>query len=325
MRNRSVKSLKLLAAILGVYLAVVGVKTDRAVAQSATGRSVINVSVPASPLSRTSYDPKGGIISFWFDDVQISASVDPEKPEVQYIKLQEPTGSPQKKIVVRYISPLFYEKYGQDNGGVFVMSRGLDPSNISSDPRNPFAKEFAVAQALSPADLAFLTTHSFLIDHNKIGADRPRCADSLVADLLPAIRSGECYVACSGKSLIASQLAPSESRVVLLYSRSDKLDGDHMFLWSEWHTAIELKDSDQWYVADPTYGFAYVRNQDMHRLSTQELIGALEEDPSGLVFGVIDDGYIREVPGPEMIAAEPTLAGLYYTIDKTPTYQARRH
>jgi hypothetical protein len=324
MRNRSMNSLKILAFTLGVNFIVIGFATSLITAQAFAEDNATIVSIPASPLSRTSYDSNNETISLWFGEVQASFVVDSKLPEVQYFKLQEPKGSPQKKIVIRYISPLFYQKYGQDNGGVFVMSRGLDPNNISSDPRNLFAKEFEVAQTLSSADLSFLTAYSFLIDYNKIGVDRPLCTDSLVSDLLPAIRSGDCYVACSGNALVASQLAPGDSRVVLLYGRSDKLDGDHMFLWSEWHTTMELKDGERWYVADPTYGFAYVRDKTMQRLSTEELITALVDDPEGLVFGVIDDDYIREVPGLEMIASEPTLAGLYYTTDKKPTYQDRR-
>ena len=114
-------------------------------------------------------------------------------------------------------------------------------------------------------------------------------------------------------------MVKSASRLVLLYGRTDKLDRDHQFLWSEWHTTNDIRGPDGWYVADPTFGFAWVKNGAGKRLDTSGLIAALQGE-APLLFGVIVDGAIREVPRLEMLAEQPTLRGLYYTPDKIPHY-----
>ncbi|MGE0500694.1 MAG: hypothetical protein AB7I79_03435, partial [Rhizobiaceae bacterium] len=75
------------------------------------------------------------------------------------------------------------------------------------------------------------------------------------------------------------------------------------------------------YVADPMYGFAYVRNSSGDRLDTKGLIAAFKENPGDLVFGVIVDGVVREVSGNDVRSGQPTFGALYYTTDKRIEYR----
>jgi transglutaminase-like putative cysteine protease len=116
-------------------------------------------------------------------------------------------------------------------------------------------------------------------------------------------------------------MLPAPSRVVLLYGRTDKLNGDLSFLWSEWHTTVEVFGDGKWYVADPTFGFAYVKDRQGKRLDTAELIKEISDGRSAsLTFGVLSGDQIHDLSGDRMLQAQPTLAALYYTSDKQPKY-----
>jgi hypothetical protein len=80
---------------------------------------------------------------------------------------------------------------------------------------------------------------------------------------------------------------------------------------------------EKWYVADPTFGFAYVKDRQGKRLDTAELIKELSEGRSAdLTFGVLSGDEIHDISGDRMLSDQPTLAALYYTSDKRPKYLA---
>jgi hypothetical protein len=96
------------------------------------------------------------------------------------------------------------------------------------------------------------------------------------------------------------------------------------FMQSEWHTTVEYARDNSWYVADPTFGFAFVADKTGHRLSTRELIEALDQRrESDLTFAVTRRGKLYGVPGKKFLEREAMLASVYYTRDKRIEFVAR--
>jgi hypothetical protein len=243
--------------------------------------------------------------------------LDPSALEMQVFEIQN-LGKP---VYLRFYSPAFYKSYGQTNPGVIILTR-TNPSELTDDPDNKIAADFRVADQPTAADLSFAVLHSYLKSHNKVDTERPLCTAKNANELLVGVASSSCYVDCQGLSEIAAQFLTASTQIVRMWSRVRNLDNGFTFLSSEMHTTLEIFDNNTWYVADPTYGFAYVKDATGQRLSTKDLITALEkQNANELTFGLVYNGVIHEVPGDLVVKANTTMAGIYYTPDKRLDYK----
>ncbi len=222
---------------------------------------------------------------------------------------------------LRFFSPALYESLGQPSQGVIILTR-VDPSSLISDPYNDIASNFPALEQPTTADLGFAMIHNYLENHNSVGMGLPLCATGAGDEILSGVAASSCYIECNGKSEVMARFLPAITRIIIMGSRSEDLGNGYIFLWSELHATIEVFSYNGWYVADPTYGFAYVKDLTGRRLNAQELIKALEtQKVSDLTFGLVHDGIIHDVPGEVMVNANTALAGIYYTPDKSLAYR----
>lgn len=240
--------------------------------------------------------------------------------EIETFELQNP-GMP---LYLRFFSPAFYESYGQPGQGIIILTR-INPADIRGDPANNIAVGFPVAKESTAADLSFAMLHNYFENHNKVDTERLICSSADPEDLLSGVASSSCYVVCQGKAEIAAKFLTASTRLVPMFSQREDLDDAILFLWSELHTTIEIYDNNKWYVADPTYGFAYVKDASGQRIDTRGLITALAKQNAGeLTFGLVNNGLIYEVPGDVMVDTNTAMAAIYYTPDKRLEYQVVR-
>ena len=229
-----------------------------------------------------------------------------------------------KPVYLRFFSPAFYESYDQTSQGVVILTY-INPAEITADPYNNIAADFPVAEHFTTADLSFALLHSYIENHNKVDTGNSFCDADNANDLLLGLASSSCYVVCQGKSEIMAQFLAASTRIVPMWSRRENMDGGYIFLSSELHTTLEIFDNGKWYVADPTYGFAYVKDETGLRLDAKELIATLAQQKSGeLIFGLVHNGVIHEVPGELVIKENSSLPGIYYTPDKRLEYREIR-
>jgi hypothetical protein len=229
-----------------------------------------------------------------------------------------------KPVYLRFFSPAFYESYGQTSQGVVILT-GMNPADIRGDPYNKVATDFPVVEQSTTADLSFALIHYYLENHNKVDTERPVCNADNANGLLSGVASSSCYIVCQGKSEVMAHFLAASTRIVPMWSRRENLDGGYIFLSSELHTTLEIFDNAKWYVADPTYGFAYVKDTTGMRLDTKDLIAALaQEKGSELIFGLVHNGAIYEVPSELVIKENPTMPSIYYTPDKRLEYRKIR-
>ena len=246
--------------------------------------------------------------------------LDPDSLEIQTFEIQR-TGM---LGYIRFFSPTFYEAYGQKSPGVVILTR-TNPAELRADPLNKIAVDFPITEQPTTADLSFVLIHTYFESHNKVGTERPLCRADSANGILLGLASNSCYIACQGKSEVMAKFLASSTRIVHLWSRREKLDGGYIFLWSELHTTLEIHDNGKWYVADPSYGFAYVKDVTGLRLDTKELIKYLVQQKSNeLTFGLVHDGLIHDVPGDLMITENTSLPDYYYTPDKRLEYKPIR-
>lgn len=226
-----------------------------------------------------------------------------------------------RSAYLRFFSPALYESYGQTSQGIIILTY-IDPSKMRSDPGNDVASKFSPAKQPTTVDLSFAMIHNYFEEHNMVGAGLPICAANTADEILQGVASSTCYIVCQGKAEVMAQFLPTDTRFVPMWSRREDLENGYIFLWSELHSTIEVFSNNEWYVADPTYGFAYVKNTIGQRLTAQELIDALEGQEVGdLTFGLVHNGLIHDVPGELFVEANSTLAGIYYTPDKRLEYR----
>lgn len=226
-----------------------------------------------------------------------------------------------EEVYLRFFSPAFYESYGQPSQGVIILTR-VDPSGLISDPYNDVASEFPVVKKPTTADLGFAVMHSYLQEHNTVEGGIPLCAPGTGDEILSEVAASSCYIHCNGNSEVMARFLPAATRVIIMGSRSEVLENGYIFLWSELHATIEIFSDNGWYVADPTYGFAYVKDETGRRLNAQELIEALAtQKVDNLTFGLVRDGLIYDVPGEVVVKANTTMSGIYYTPDKSLAYR----
>ncbi|MBL8080134.1 MAG: hypothetical protein JNM55_19350 [Anaerolineales bacterium] len=244
--------------------------------------------------------------------------LDPNALKIEIFEIQNPSAH----VYLRFFSPAFYESYGQTRQSIAILTR-MNPADITSEFENRIAADFPIAVQPTKSDLSFAVLHYYFWRHNKVDKKRPVCTSNNANELLNGIASSSCYIVCQGKVEVMTHfLAPSTRRIVSLWSRRDDLDGGFIFLASELHTTLEIFDNNKWYVADPTFGFAYVENAAGVRLDTKELIAALEKQKmSELTFGLVSSGVIHEVPGDLVLKTNKTMAGIYYTPDKQLEYR----
>ncbi|MBR0939425.1 transglutaminase domain-containing protein [Bradyrhizobium jicamae] len=280
----------------------------------------VAVQVPDGAITAVRFDSADSKLKLKDSDSQMVAiDIDRSVGEEKYFLLTPQTGKP---ALLRFLPKKCYASIGEESEGLFIISPGLLPDEIKTDPSNSFAKDQPVAREMTIVDASFLAIKSMTSRYNSTEG-KPLCTDDDTSSLLRKLRSGACYVACSGLSTIANDMLPAPTRIVLLYSRADKLDGDLSFLWSEWHTTLEVFDHGNWYVADPTYGFAYAKDREVKRLDTAQLIQQISEgEAAHLMFGVLSEDQIHDVPGDRLLQELPSLGGVYYTPDKQPKYQA---
>lgn len=227
----------------------------------------------------------------------------------------------EKESYLRFFSPALYESLGQPSQGVIILTR-VDPSSLVSDPNNEIASNFPALKQPTTADLGFAMIHNYLEKHNAVGIGLPLCTAGAGDEILLGVATSSCYVECNGKAEVMARFLPAATRIIIMGSRSKNLENGYIFLWSELHATIEVFSNNEWYVADPTYGFAYVKDSKGRRLNAQELINALEtQKVNDLTFGLVHDGIIHDVPGEVVVNANTALAGIYYTPDKSLSYR----
>jgi hypothetical protein len=246
----------------------------------------------------------------------VRVQLDPEAPDIVYFEIASIDGDDTGDLL-RWHSPALYARLGQTSPGYLIYSRNLRRADVDSDDfNNTYAARYPVIQPETEADRTLSAIHARMQATNS-AAGRTTCTGNTGADLLTSVEAGECFVACSGASIIAADYAPSQSRVLLLWPRIDELGDNVRFMRSEGHTTSEIMGADgAWQVFDATYGFAWVA-QDGRRLDTQGLIASLAAGQAGdLTFAVLVRGELHAVPGDRMLAHQPMLAGMYYTADK---------
>jgi len=305
-----IAGLSVLAFSLAIFL-----RTNRA----------IPVQVPDGPITAVEFDSANSELKLSYPSNQlVTIGIERADKDAEIFLLQ-PRSSPPDTL--RFLSKKYYASLGQENEGLFVLSHKIRPDEIRADAYNSFAEGLPSAQALTIVDTSLIAIKALTDRYNifkhryNIWTHRVLCTSDDAKILVQKLRADVCYVACSGLSIIASQMLPAPSRIVLLYGRTDKLDGDLSFLWSEWHTTVEVFGDGKWYVADPTFGFAYVKDGQGKRLDTAELIKEIYDGRSAnLIFGVLSGDQIHDLTGDRMLQEQPTLAALYYTSDKQPTY-----
>ncbi|MCB0118011.1 MAG: hypothetical protein KDD72_03200 [Anaerolineales bacterium] len=224
---------------------------------------------------------------------------------------------------LRFFSPALYESYGQSSQGIIILTR-VDPANLKFDPHNDIALNFPEAEQPTAIDLGFAMIQNYLENHNKVGTGIPLCTADTADGILSGVSSSTCYVECQGKAEVTAQYLPTTTRTVIMGSRSENLEDGYIFLWSELHATVEIFSNNEWYVADPTYGFAYVKDATGRRLNVRDLIDALEnQNAADLTFGLVHNGVIYDVPGDIAAQANTALAGIYYTSDKQLVYSIK--
>jgi hypothetical protein len=246
--------------------------------------------------------------------------LDPNSSEIETFEILR-RGKP---VYLRFFSPAFYQAYGQKSQGVVILTR-INPAELKVDPHNNVAADFPATEQLTTADLSFALIHSYLENHNKVDKKRPLCNAENANGLLLGVASSSCYIVCQGKSEVMTKFLASSTRMVHMWSRRKSLDGGYIFLWSELHTALEIFGNGKWYVGDPSYGFAYVKDATGLRLDTKEFIDYLTQQKSNeLIFGLVHKGIIHEVPGEFVIKEKSGISGFYYTSDKRLEYKPVR-
>lgn len=276
------------------------------------------VAVPDGSLESADYDTETDVLQLHFvEGKRVEIKLDPNAQTWQnYLLIKaDKTAAPD---LVRFCSSACYAAYGQKNDGVILYTAGTTLTGINTTRDTSFARLHPKSEGVSLLDWRFVSAYRFAREKNSIVPGRPLCDQSNPADMLAGVSGESCYVVCSGLAKMVVSLVGEQARTVPLVGRTDKLDGGYRFLWSEWHTTTELSGDDSTYVADPSYGFVYVKGSASgQRLNTAELIDALHRgQASRLVFGTIHDGQIYDVPGEQLLAANPSIASLYYTPDK---------
>jgi len=229
----------------------------------------------------------------------------------------------EKPDLIRFLSTNYFGALGQRSGDVVIYSRNIQADLVKSDIRNLIADEYPLVPDISSHDASFANIRWLIRRLNRLQG-RSLCDDDNGHDLLDGLRGGLCYVSCSGQSMIAADLLPGFARVALLYADAVPLTSNTTFMQSEWHTTVEYVHDGRWYVADPTFGFAYVKDKSGRRLDTRELIDALmKKRANELTFAVVRRGRVHAVPGEKFLDREATLSSMYYTPDKRVEYIAR--
>jgi len=255
-------------------------------------------------------------------ETKLRIQIDWRSDELVVKPIQSVAGTAQDDLL-RWYSRDYFAGLGQDSPGYLIYTRDIALSQIFSDPKNDYAEHYQKTSYQNPSDDAFAALRWDIIAANDSSSGL-LCSDNDGATLMEKMRSRKCFTACSGHSIIAADLLEQETRIILLHADAEDIGENIKFLRSEWHTSLERRGADgSWYLADPTFGFAYVEAAG-RRLSAQEFIDALEfGNADKLTFGVTRQGALYSLSGETMLREEPTLASLYYTPDKRLEYQIR--
>jgi hypothetical protein len=225
---------------------------------------------------------------------------------------------------IRYFSPALYRSLGQSTGSVFVYTDGIYPDQSQATPNSGFPGKYPQSTNLTLADKRFAMSYQILQNRNTLSSI-PQYRDiNNVSAMISGILNKKCYVDCTGMSFSVASFIKAESRIVTLYSKSKYLGNNHRFYWSAGHNNIEIKKDGKWYVADPTYGFAYVKDGEGNRLDSIELIKRLSgNDIERLTFGMVANMRIYDVSALDMMKFQPSIRGLYFTPDKKLKYRSK--
>ena len=219
--------------------------------------------------------------------------------------------------LVRWFPPALYDAQGVASPAYVIYSRGLGGAQGLTDQTNAFALSYPPVDPEIRVDQAFRSFVNELRRTNVAAPGRKICTANKGGEIRNQVWFGNCYVSCSGLAIVIADHSPRASRLVLMWASSRQIDKDVIFTESEGHTTVEIMGPEGWFVTDPTFGFAYVERRGK-RLDVSHLIAMLATNRAiELEFTVVSGGELRKVPGPAMLSANPSLAGLYYTTDKT--------
>lgn len=300
-----------------ILLGVAAICAGLLASSCARGIEPATVSAPVT----ATFDPASNTLRLSGNAVA-EVVLDRDVRDIAFYQIDSIDGDRQRDLL-RYYSTGYYEELGQSNQDVIIYSRNIKPDGFDTWLRNRFANNFPVWDGLEQRDL-WLADLQWRIKASNDFVGRKLCSEDRGDHILAALENGDCYVSCSGESLVAADLIPGVKRVVLLYADPTQVADDIMFLTSEWHTTVEYARDGNWYVADPTFGFAFVQDQSGRRLNVKELIRELDAGRAeDLTFAAMRNGRIHAVPGDKFIERENTLASLYYTADKRIEYMPR--